>query len=337
MPTPTFSSAGHQAEQRPAEDAQTCAAILDLLLPLRRAADPDTPNTPFAFPKQMQQLAAFVAAGEPILFTLPGFPCKSPNPAKVLGHLPDEAERQSLHFLDQMCAAVQQVYQPGASVVICSDGHVFSDIIGVPDEHVDAYSDELLDMIAREGLSRLSLFDLRNVLGDLSYDEKRHLVSERYAPTVTELREEVRMGGETLRLYRGITRFLVDDTDGWQGTKSALQRECRARAYQVVARSRAWGRLIAEHHPRSVRLSIHPQPAGSEKFGIRLLNPADTWTTPWHAVLVHREGEPGRLMRRVEAEALGEVVFVNGRPSYVKVLASVDDQSGSLNSAYAWF
>lgn len=42
--------------------------------------------------------------------------------------------------------------------------------------------------------------------------------------------------------------------------------------YVEVDVSRAWGALIAEHHPRAVRLSIHPQPVGAPKFGIRLLD-----------------------------------------------------------------
>jgi len=60
-----------------------------------------------------------------------------------------------------------------------------------------------------------------------------------------------------------ITRFLGEDTADHPGTRSALQRECRQRAYGVIQRSRAWGDLIAEHHPHGVRLSTHPQPIGA--------------------------------------------------------------------------
>ncbi|GHJ99637.1 hypothetical protein SY2F82_14350 [Streptomyces sp. Y2F8-2] len=94
--------------------------------------------------------------------------------------------------------------------------------------------------------------------------------------------------GTALALYRGITRFLVEDTADWTGTRSALQRACRQRAYGVIQRTRAWGTLIAEHHPRAVRLSIHPQPVGAPKFGIRLLDAPDAWTTPWHSAALRR-------------------------------------------------
>ncbi|MGF1425416.1 L-tyrosine/L-tryptophan isonitrile synthase family protein [Kitasatospora sp. LaBMicrA B282] len=303
-------------EPHTATAARTCAAILSLLLPHRRAAAPHTPAPVEAFPEQLAQLAEFVEAGEPIVFTLPGFPCKSPSPAKVLGHLPDEGERLSLRFLDDLCAAVERVYPPGARMVICSDGHVFGDLIQVPDQHIDAYADELAAMITRERLDHLSVFDLRDVLGDLPHDDKRARVHARYAPTVEELRAEVRTDEATRALYCGITRFLTEDTTGFEGTRSALQRDCRRRAYGVIQRSRAWGALIADHHPRSVRLSIHPQRPGTAKFGIRLLEAGDAWTTPWHSAVLRRSDGGWELMRRADAERLGRLVLRDGRPSH---------------------
>ncbi|MFD5461391.1 L-tyrosine/L-tryptophan isonitrile synthase family protein [Kitasatospora sp. NPDC127059] len=308
---PVVTSASEQ--QSP---AQLAARVLGLLLPHRRASDPEFAARPEHFPFQLAQLADYIEAGEPIVFTLPGFPCKSPNPAKVLGHLPDEGERLSLTFLDDLCGRIGRIHRPGARILICSDGHVFGDLINVPDEHIDEYSDELTAMIRREGLRHLGTFDLRAVLGDLPYDEKRALVHERYAPSVEELREQVVTEQETLRLYRGITRFLTEDTVDFPGTRSALQRDCRRRAYGVIQRSRAWGELIAEQHPRSVRLSIHPQPAGAPKFGIRLLSAPDAWMTPWHSAVLHRADSGWELRRSEEAARLGRPVLREGRPSH---------------------
>ncbi|MGA5817487.1 L-tyrosine/L-tryptophan isonitrile synthase family protein [Kitasatospora sp. NPDC094028] len=292
------------------------ARVLALLLPHRRAADPEFDARPEHFPLQLAQVADFIAAGEPIRFTLPGFPCKSPNPAKVLGHLPDEGERLSLTFLDGLCTEIGRLHAPGARILICSDGHVFGDLVHVPDRHIDEYSDALTRMIEREGLTRLDTFDLRAVLGDLPHDEKRSLVHARYAPDLAELREQVLADEETRRLYLGITRFLCEDATGFPGTRSALQRDCRRRAYGVIQRSRAWGELIAERHPRSVRLSIHPQPAGAPKFGIRLLAAPDAWTTPWHSAVLHRADGSWELLRNEEAARLGRPVLRDGRPSH---------------------
>ncbi|MFC5662218.1 L-tyrosine/L-tryptophan isonitrile synthase family protein [Kitasatospora misakiensis] len=296
--------------------ARLSAEILDLLLPHRRASDPDADAAPADFPLQLDQLADFINAGDPILFTLPGFPCKSPNLAKVLSHLPDEGERLSLTFLNGLAEEIGKLYEPGAKILICSDGHIFGDLIHVPDDHIDQYSDELAAMIEREGLTNLDTFDLRAVLGDLPFDEKRARVHAQYAPTKEELREQVLTDEETAKLYRGITRFLTEDTFGWTGTKSALQKDCRQRAYGVIQRSRAWGDLIAEQHPRSFRLSIHPQKIGVLKFGIRLLEHSDMWMTPWHSSVLHRPDGEWELVRSEEAAKVGRLVERNGRPSH---------------------
>lgn len=294
---------------------QICLEILDILLPYRRANDGST-RPASAYRPQLEQLASMVETGDPILFTLPGFPCKSPNPAKVLGHLPDEGERRSLRFLDDLCTRVAEVYPPGAHILICSDGHVFADLIQVPDAHVDAYGRELRAMIAEEKLTQLGTFDLRDIYGDMSYVDKRETITVEHGPSVEELRHAARTDEPTLALYRGITRFLVEDTAEFDGTRSALQRECRQRAYGVIQRSRAWGELIATRHPRSVRLSIHPQPVGAPKFGIQLLSAKDSWTTPWHAAPLCGPDGSIRLLRRCEAERLGHLVRRDGRPSH---------------------
>ncbi|MEV6113757.1 isocyanide synthase family protein [Streptomyces sp. NPDC052109] len=289
--------------------------ILNLLLPHRRTTD-RVPVPAQAFPHQLRRISAFVRDGAPIVFTLPGFPCKSPNPAKVLGHLPDQGERLSLTFLNTLCTEIERIYPPGAHVIICSDGHVFGDLIGVPDEHIDAYADDLGIQIDRMGLDRLSVFDLRDALGDLPHDTKRTHIHERYAPTLEALRAEIRADDQALALYRGITRFLVEDTAGWTGTRSALQRACRQRAYGVIQRSRAWGALIVEHHARAVRLSIHPQPIGAPKFGVRLLDAPDAWTTPWHSAALRRTDGTWTLVPRAGAAQRGRLVEREGRPSH---------------------
>ena len=293
----------------------TATAILNLLLQHHRTTDQARASAE-AFPHQLRRIRKFVRGGAPIVFTLPGFPCKSPNPAKVLGRLPDMGERLSLTFLDDLCTEVGRIHPPGARMVICSDGHVFGDLIGVPDEHIDAYADELRVLIRESGLDRLSVFDLRDVLGDLPHDTKRAYVHDHHAPAPDTLRAEIRTDEHAVALYRGITRFLFEDSTDRTGTRSALQRACRKRAYGVIQRSRAWGDLIAEHHPDAVRLSIHPQPVGAPKFGIRLLDAPDAWTTPWHSAALRRPDGTWALMPRAGAERLGRLIQRDGRPSH---------------------
>jgi pyoverdine/dityrosine biosynthesis protein Dit1 len=102
-------------------------------------------------------------------------------------------------------------------------------------------------------------------------------------------------------------------------SKSQAKKQLRARAYEVVRRSEAWGSLIANVFPAALRLSIHPQPDPSTKIGINLLGVRDPWLTPWHGVAV--VGADGTmLMHRHEAEGLGAVVVhEDGRPSHMEL------------------
>lgn len=94
------------------------------------------------------------------------------------------------------------------------------------------------------------------------------------------------------------------------------QRACRQRAYGVIQRSRARGTLIVEHHPRAVRLSIHPQPTGTLESGIRLLDATDAWTTPWDSAALHRTDDNWTLMPRAKAADMGRLVQRGGRDSH---------------------
>jgi pyoverdine/dityrosine biosynthesis protein Dit1 len=303
----------------PADIRQQAELILRLLLPWRREENQHRHEHEPAgcFAAQLDQIGAAVRVGAPLLFTLPAFPCKSPNPRKVLGHLPDLGELLSLRFLQRLCTDLTAVYEPGARMLICSDGHVFGDLIQVPDDHITEYGTALRDLVEQEGLDRIDLFNLDGVYGDRGYDEKRRLLVADHGGSLDELAAEVRADERTLALYRGITRFLLEDglAPAYTGTKAALLRDSRRRAYGVIQRSRAWSDLIDTHIPRSVRLSIHPQPCGTPKFGIRLLDIDDSWLTPWHAAAV-RVGPRVSLMHRTNAEPLARLVLASGRPSH---------------------
>ncbi|WHT15906.1 isocyanide synthase family protein [Crossiella sp. CA-258035] len=259
-----------------------------------------------------------ISANRPIQFVLPAFPVKSPNREKVLGHLPDLAEELAVTFLDELCAELAEVYPPGVRLTICSDGRVFGDLIGVPDEHITAYQHEMAALISATGADRLALYTLDDYAPGASPVSLRDLLDREYTEPLSCLRAKVRADPDLRAMYLGLVRFLLEDRYGpdYTGTRAALQRESRHRAYGVLARSRAWGELVGARFPAAVRLSIHPQPCGSAKLGLLLGRTPDAWLTPWHAVAVH---EPGgfTLMKRIEAERLGaRLVHRAGRPSH---------------------
>jgi len=305
------------------EQAHEIARLL--LRHQRRPGGPQRPGQCGALPcpdcrrTQADVIEAFVLAGRPVRLVLPAFPGKSPNRAKVLGTLPDMAEELALGFLDSLTGRIREIYPPGAEIVICSDGRVFSDAVHLSDDDITAYHRELRAMIAALPTRSVSLFTLDEVpeLAALGHDDMRRVLTERHAVPLDRLRSRIRQG-EDLPLYRAITRFLFEDgnTPEYRGSRAALQRDARARAYVVIQRSKAWGDFLAGQFPGSVRLSIHPQPCSAPKLGIRLGESTGTWLTPWHGVAVDVGGRLV-LMKRAEAEALdGELVERDGRPSH---------------------
>jgi pyoverdine/dityrosine biosynthesis protein Dit1 len=271
-----------------------------------------------------------IMQSKPVTFVLPAFPGKSPNSAKVIGPLPDMAERRALKFLGRLCDQIRKIYAPGAQIILCSDGRVFSDVVGMREEDVTAYQEELTTLIEELGLPDILTFNLDELCHGLDFDRVRRMLMAQYGKSPESLKEKIRRCGtpsessedsEAQRMYCGITRFLVEDAmfPGQTKSRTAIQKDAKVRAYEVILRSNAWSELIAERFHDAVRLSIHPQACGSAKLGIRLLA-NESWMTPWHGVAVET-GEGFVLMKKWEAENLGAhlVVDAKGRGSHFRL------------------
>jgi pyoverdine/dityrosine biosynthesis protein Dit1 len=246
----------------------------------------------------------------PIEFILPAFPAKSPNPQKTLGHLPDYGEVLGLRRLNELCARIGEVYAHGASVAICSDGRVFSDLVGVADAAVDEYASQIRRIIEENHFTHLTTFCLEDVVdGASSFTAMREWLTERYASPIEELRRRIRTDEESRSMFNGIHRFLLEDQLALHPelSKNKLRSRAKQLSYGVIQRSNAWSALLEETFPSAVRLSIHPQLGSSKKLGIRLLPSTDIWRTPWHSVPLY-DGTDYRLVSRRQAEELGGVV-----------------------------
>lgn len=264
---------------------------------------------------------AALAEGRPLELLLPAFPAKSPSPKKVLGKLPDMAERVALRSLQALCDELSQAHPTGVRLILCSDGLVFADAVGVADEDVLVYGAEIDRLL--QGSPRLRRFDLADAFGAAPPAEaRRHLLSGWAEPEA----ELLALVGESRTLgaqLDGLHRFLFEDAIALSPgeSRSQVRKEARRRAIDVLRRSRAWGRLLASFFPRAVRLSIHPQPPVSDKIGIHLVATEDAWLTPWHGVAL-LESDHVRLVKRADAEAMGATrVDVNGVPSHYTVTA----------------
>ncbi|WP_050463781.1 L-tyrosine/L-tryptophan isonitrile synthase family protein [Herbaspirillum autotrophicum] len=291
---------------------------------------------------QIPRIKSFIDAGATIEFVLPAFPAKSPNPDKILGVLPDMAEKISIIFLNQVCQRIRLFYPPGATIRICSDGRVFGDLVRISDDNISAYRDTLQCLMDETGITHVSLFNLEDVpaFSACANDHARlrtHLI-ERYAQPLEVIRTSLMRSEGGVLLYRAITRFLFEDglTPDYRGSRTALQNDTKTRACGVIQRSWAWGDLLADLFPQAIRLSIHPQAASSIKMGIHMMPSRDDWLTPWHGVAVNT-GDHFVLMKRSEVIALGgKLASINGRPSHYLMppesAASRTHQPGRLAS-----
>ncbi|HEX2133648.1 MAG TPA: isocyanide synthase family protein [Actinophytocola sp.] len=296
--------------------------ILELTFRFRRLERPDDPcaEQPCAecYAVHAERVLRFLERDEPLHYVLPAFPAKSRNPGKVVGMLPDLGERISVEFLQSFCEQLTHLHPPGARILICSDGHVFADLLGIPDDDVTEYRAELQRIIDATGGDSVRLYSLDDAFGLDSYDEMRTLLVDRYATPLDEIRAEVRSDVAARSLFNGMHRFMVEDQTPLHpgASRTKLRERCKDLAYRMIQRSRAWGDLVGAEFPHSMRLSIHPQPSHAEKIGFHLIRTRDSWLTPWHGVVVD-DGTTITLVKRSQAESENaSLIWRHGRPSH---------------------
>lgn len=260
----------------------------------------------------------FTSQQLPLQFILPAFPAKSPNASKVLGKLPDLGEEIALHTLQSICAEIKSIYAPGAQVIICSDGRIFSELVGVSDEDISAYVHHIQLMIQEHQLNHLSIVNLEDLVDNLSFDEARSQVLQRFADPLEQLQESLKTSDTFKSLFNGIHRFIVEDRKYLNPELSLNKAKEAAKpiALKVIQHSNAWTRFLNYVYPNAIRLSIHPYPAHTDKIGIKITKAVDNWLTPWHGVIVLQDNDY-ILMKKQDAELAGaQPVYKNGRPYY---------------------
>jgi pyoverdine/dityrosine biosynthesis protein Dit1/AcrR family transcriptional regulator len=304
-------------------DFTVARRVLKLIMLHRKVLDSEThcaANAPCAqcLALHLPKLHYFISQQLPIEMLLPAFPAKSPNLRKVLGTLPDLGEEIALGFLQQLCDDIRQVYAPGAGLKICADGRVFADLVRISDEDVSAYNGALQHLISKLNCRAIEVLNLEDFIDTPSFDAARAWISERYAEPLAELQAKVRDAPHHRAMFNGIHRFVSEDGQALEPekSKSRVKEESKAVAYEVIRRSNAWTRLLAEEFPHALRLSIHPQHPHADKIGLRITRAVDDWLTPWHGVVLLR-ADDYVLLKRQQAEELGaELVEQNGRPNH---------------------
>jgi len=296
--------------------------ILDLIFEHRRLLPGSGPCAAKpccrCYMAQARKIAWFLERKQPVRFILPAYPHRSTNLQKVLGSSPDMSEWLSLGFLSTLCHRIGEIYSPGAEVVICSDGRVFSDLWGMADRDVIAYQLELAQMIDELGGDNLSLFTMDDIYGFQSGDYLRAQLLTHHGTAIPSLRERMGPDLELAKMFESI-QHLVNEDVAWlmeDSDSHELKSQSVERAYTLLQRELAWNELTAARFPHSMFLSVHAQTAHSPRIGLRFIASEEPWRTPWHGVVL-QSGTGFTLVKREQAEAWdATLVHQNGRPSY---------------------
>ncbi|KAK2038726.1 hypothetical protein LZ31DRAFT_569874 [Colletotrichum somersetense] len=290
-----------------------------------------------------QKIQQFWASQKPISLLLPAFPWKSPNPQKTLSQCPDLGEELGLIRLNHLCNELAQVFPYGAQIAVVSDGTVYNDLLGYPDEDVFNYGKELRDMALKNSLDSITFLRLVDVLGiaDSKSMSKESLLDitatcrseleKRFLDPDFSIEMEIKHHSDTALTYEGFVKGAYDDLRWGSDTPEVVisnaglyQAEAQRVAKQMTRRLIAYEKALESRFPDSIRLSIHPS-SGKSKFSVPLVPQPDCFgLTPWHScLLVTARGCYRTTWRKdvTDPEAY-EVVSRNGIPYFVREAAS---------------
>jgi pyoverdine/dityrosine biosynthesis protein Dit1 len=138
-------------------------------------------------PKFLKVISEFTKNKQVLRMCIPAFPFKSANKVvKVLGTLPDKAEERALEWLERMCRKIDQVYAPGAKLLIISDGLVYNDLLTIPDREVWNYGETLRLMAQQKGFDHLEFSRLKDLAHVPNLPEKLEEIT--YVANATNFR-----------------------------------------------------------------------------------------------------------------------------------------------------
>ena len=240
---------------------------------------------------------------EPLQIVLPGFPCKSPDTVrKVLGALPDLAEEAALRHLKKWSEAINCLHPFGAQLVIISDGRFLADLLGVPDQVVTEYSQELRRIATSIG-ANFEWLSLEDLTSETDPARMRNELMRSFGSSVLATRSRILADPATLELFKQFTRIMEEEALCIQGISfDQRQRIAEDRALEVLRRSDAYSKLIARIFPEALRISIHSHPKRLDKLGINLVPSSLADRTPWHSVAVVSRNGKVELMDLSSAE-----------------------------------
>jgi len=241
-----------------------------------------------------EQARYFIAKGEPILFTILGFPFKAPVPLKTDRILADFGELAMLKRLHEIGRAVAHEYSPGIKIHVFAEG-AFAPINGMPQADSDAYFDSLVAMAEYWGFDEFIVLHETHAIAEQTPGFK-----DVWAKTAEHIKQRRDAGDETtctaLRDSFPVTFHLnanpgVDDDELRRAylddvSARALRDELVERSkegvvfYRAFLEARDKIQLLEEFAPRALAMTVSPRPG---RLGVLPL-PAPADVLPYHGL-----------------------------------------------------
>ncbi|KAI3338332.1 Clavaminate synthase-like protein [Ustulina deusta] len=269
----------------------------------------------------------------PIELVIPAFPFKSSNRSKkVLGPLPDEAERLSLLHLNGLCLAIKDATGSDTFLTIVSDGITYNDILGVSDQEVWRYGQELRRMAEKNRCRCIRFSRICDLVGaeheSEKLDETLYLARvseyrstlEANTPSGFDVLDAIANDPDTSKTYKGYKKFLMTERDDRTSrSRSQTERENSGIAKAMILRGKAFAEAVKVKYPDFVRLSIHPSNDTNKVSIIMLPQDNEIVMTPWHGAVVRGVDGSISMSHAILIPAMThDIIYVDGHPSYFR-------------------
>lgn len=238
----------------------------------------------------LAKIQGYVDAQVPIPFILVGFPFKSANQEKkVLGALPDMAERRSMEYLNALGIEIEKVYKPGAVITIICDGMPFGEYVGNSLETVMAYETTLQRLVQDlPSIKLITSVDLQRDISLKSAEELNQYIDQ-YEPSNEQYNKRLETDAKLQDSYQTMLGRLAIEFDSVVGRTYLSSKGANALekvTFGLLAREMRLRSFIEDHFTpsQSIRLTAHYSRDVSQKFGMKLSPTSNI--TPYHGVLV---------------------------------------------------
>jgi pyoverdine/dityrosine biosynthesis protein Dit1 len=269
-----------------------------------------------------------IQSRSPLRLVLPTFHGKCPLRAWTISDLPDQGDFLAARTLVELHGRIADIY-PDTQLHLLSEGHLYADMELVGDDHaVSVYLAAVRPLVAECG--GVSVIDASDLLGSVSWEERRHVLLDRYCPSVEEVRENLTIEPRWRQLYTAYKKLheallsaprSAGEDSGAALSGRALRRLAKEFAMLQLRKQLGFSRLTADIYKNGayVKLSaLFKTPDETTQVGINLIPGNHQRATPTFFSVCLEADRSYRFIKASRAREGGYALIGNdGLPMFV--------------------